>query len=261
MERNLIKYDLKKMFKLLTLFYVIAIILTTITRIFSIFDYMLIFNIFKYIFSALSYAVWSHIFVQTFVQIILRFTSNFYGYESYLTHTLPVSKNQLLLSKFISSIVVTFTTIIVLLCCVFIMFFSPDNMQIISTFITSSLNDLQLSPALFIILIVAIFFVEICAIISMCFAGIIIGKQFNNNKNIKSLLIISGFYLSSIIITFILAIVLFAIMGQLSSLFNNAISGSNILAILILGLVLYIAFTIIFYFVSKKQFEKGVNVD
>ena len=134
MEKNLIKYDLKKMFKLLTLFYVIAIILTTITRIFSIFDYMLIFNIFKYIFSALSYAVWSHIFVQTFVQIILRFTSNFYGDESYLTHTLPVSKNQLLLSKFISSIVVTFTTIIVLLCCVFIMFFSPDNMQIISTF-------------------------------------------------------------------------------------------------------------------------------
>ena len=50
MEKNLIKYDLKKMFNILIIFYILSIILGGLARIFAIFDNITFFNILKIIF-------------------------------------------------------------------------------------------------------------------------------------------------------------------------------------------------------------------
>ena len=261
MEKNLIKYDLKKMFKLMVIYYIIGIALSGLTRFVAIFDNITIFNILKIIFSSLVYAVWGSILVQTFVQILIQFNKNFYGDESYLTHTLPVTKKQLLISKYISSLVVILASVLVLSLSVFIMFYSKANIDMLKIFLDYSLSGLGISPALFITLVVITLFTQICAIMSMCFAGTIIGKRFNTKKNLKSLLFVVLFYFASIICTLLIAILVFACMNNLSSLFSNALTGQMLITLLIIAIVLYLIYSIIFYFISKTQFEKGVNVD
>lgn len=261
MEKNLIKYDLKKMFNILIIFYILSIILGGIARIFAIFDNITFFNILKIIFASLNYAVWGNIIVHTFVQIIMRFNKNFYGDESYLTHTLPVTKIQLLISKYISSLIVVLSSILVLLLSVFIMFYSKENMTNLKALLDASVSGFNISATTFVILIAITLFTQICAIISMSFAGVVIGKRFNIKKNIKSLIFIFAFYISSIILTLIFAILMAMCMGNVGMLFSNEISSSLLIGLLILAIVCYVLYAIIFFFITKWQFEKGVNVD
>ena len=124
-----------------------------------------------------------------------------------------------------------------------------------------SANELNISVVPFILLIILTLFAEICAIMSMCFSGIIIGKRFNTKKTLKSIFFIATFYIVSIILMLIIAIIVFACIGNLNELFANTISGKNLLILLTIAIISYIIFSIVFYFVSKWQFEKGVNVD
>lgn len=261
MERNLIKYDLRKMLKLLSIYYVLSIIVGGISRLFFTFSDKAIFSILYTIFSSLEYALWGGIFVQTFVRVILRFNLNFYGDESHLTHTLPVTKKQLLISKYISSLIVIISSVAVLAVSVFIMFYSKANMDYIKQFLNTSTSGLKISTGLFLSLIVLAFSAEICAIMSMCFSGIIIGKRYNTKKNLLSFVYIVAFYFASVILMLIVAAIVFACNGNISALTNNHLSGNSLISIFIVAIVTYLILSVAFYFVSKWQFEKGVNVE
>ena len=54
------------------------------------------------------------ILINSLMRLWVRFKSNFYGDESYLTHTLPVSKSNLYLSKTLTSIIILFLSILVI---------------------------------------------------------------------------------------------------------------------------------------------------
>lgn len=261
MERSLIKYDLKKMLKVLSIYFALSIIVGGIARLFSQFDNIAIMRFLYTIFSSLEYAIWGGIFVQTFVRIILRFNLNFYGDESYLTHTLPVTKNQLLLSKYISGLITIFLSVLVLSVSVFIMFYSKTNIKNLKVLLETSANGLNISTTMFISLVILTIFAEICAIMSMCFSGIIIGKRFNTKKTLKSILFIAVFYIASIILMLTIAIITFAFMHSVNALFGNSISGKYLSTLFIIAIITYIFLAIFFYFVSKWQFQKGVNVD
>lgn len=261
MERSLIKYDLRKMLKVLSVYFILSIFVGAIARLFGQFDNMAIMRVLYIIFSSLEYSIWGAILVQTFVRIILRFNLNFYGDESYLTHTLPVTKNQLLLSKYISGFITILSSVLVLSISVFIMFYSKINIKNLKNLLEISANGLNVSTTLFITLIILTIFVEICAIMSMCFSGIIIGKRFNTKKTWKSILFIAIFYFASIILLLLIALIFFACMGNVNALFANKISGKNLTYLFTIAIITYFIIAIIFYFVSKWQFEKGVNVD
>ena len=261
MEKNLIKYDLKKTLKMPIIFYILGIVFAGLTRLCSTFDNIAIINIFKIIFSTIEYAIWGNIIVHTFVQILMRFNLNFYGDESYLTHTLPATKKQLLLSKYVSALITILCSVAALFVCVFIMFFSKQNIAMLKGYLDSISAGLNISPTLFIFLIVFAFFAEICAITSMAFSSIIIGKRFNTKKNLKALLFTFGFYFATVIVTLIIACIVFACMGNLSLLLGNNITGSMMIALLIIAIAMYIIYAVAFYFVSLWQFKKGVNVD
>lgn len=261
MEKSLIKYDLKKMLKVLSIYFILSILVGGIARLLNQFNNIAIMRVLYTIFSSLEYAIWGGILVQTFVRIILRFNMNFYGDESYLTHTLPVTKNQLLLSKYISSLITIFSSVLVLSVSVFIMFYSKTNIEKLKAFLETSASGLNISTALFLTMVILTLFAEICAIMSMCFAGIIIGKRFNTKKTWKSILFIAGFYLASIILMLIFAIITFACMGNVNALFGNNISGKYLTSLFIIATITYLVLAVVFYFVSKWQFEKGVNVD
>lgn len=258
---KLMKYDLKKMFRILVYIYIISIALAGITRLINIGKDIQAIAIIGYIFSGITYSAIGSIIVNTFVHVLRVFICNFYKDESYLTHTLPVNKNKLLLSKYLSGLIVIFTSVIVCFLSLFILFYSESFMMGLKAFFEMSIYGNSLSVGLLIILVVFIIFAQICAMISMSFSAIVKANMYNSKRVIKGLLWVALFYFGSMLLTFGTAVIALAITGNIAELTANVMSYSAFMTILILGLILYILYAIIFYFVCNKLFNKGVNVD
>ena len=101
MIKKLIKNDIKKMMKILVYLYACSIILAGITRLINIGKNIQFIFIIGQVFAGITYSAIGSVLINTFVHILRVFVVNFYKDESYLTHTLPVTKNQLLLSKYL----------------------------------------------------------------------------------------------------------------------------------------------------------------
>lgn len=261
MIKKLLKYDLKKMTRILIYIYIIAVGLAGITRLINIGKNIQAIAIIGYVFSSLTYSALASILVNTFVQILRVFVVNFYKDESYLTHTLPVKKSQLLLSKYLSSLIVIVFSVAVCVISLFIMFYSNTLFLTIRNFVQATVSGFNMPVWLFVGLVILVVFSQICAIISMAFAAVIKANTYNHKRVIKGLLWFAVFYFGSIIATLLMAIVVFALQGNLSQLLASVMSQSAFISILIIGLLTYIAYSIIFYLISKKLFNKGVNVD
>ena len=123
---KLMKYDLKKMFRVLIYIYIASISLSIISRLINIGREIQVIFIIGQVFTGLTYSALCSILVNTFVHIILVFYKNFYKDESYLTHTLPVSKNNLFLSKYLSGLIVIISSVSVCIVSLLILFYSKS---------------------------------------------------------------------------------------------------------------------------------------
>ena len=101
---KLLKYDLKWCFNPLVVFYILAIIFSIITRIIESVDQTLILLIMDKICSGVVIAMLINILINCLMRNWVRFERNIYKDESYLTHTLPVSKNKIYLSKILTTL-------------------------------------------------------------------------------------------------------------------------------------------------------------
>lgn len=102
MLRKLIKYDLKVFGKIMIPLWGVMIILGLIRGIQSQFDNA---SFIKEI-----VLIFYFIFIVNLIIIIQRFYKSMYGQEGYLTHTLPITANKLILSKVISATIISFIT-------------------------------------------------------------------------------------------------------------------------------------------------------
>lgn len=261
MLKYLMKYDLKKMLKLLLYFYAISLTLAVITRFIYLWSDIQVVRIIGMIFAGFTYSAIANILINTFIHILLRFTTSFYKDQSYLTHTLPVKKDKLLLSKYLSSLIVILLSVIVSFLSLFILFYSPEFMQNLRNFIDAVVTGLNMSSTLFVFLILFIIFSQICAMISFAFTAIVKGYSYNHKRGLKGFLWFLLFYVLCAISTLILALIITAITGNIDSLFASQMSSGTFICVLLVGLFSYIFFAILFYFICKKEFNKGVNVD
>lgn len=258
---KLMKYDIKNMSKILLYFYVITIGLAIITRLINLGDNIEIIRIIGMVFAGCVYAGIGNILVNTFVHIIKNFRTSFYKDESYLTHTLPVDKNKLLLSKYLSALIVILCSIVVILLSLFILFYSPELMLTIQTFLNSTIPGFTIPVGLVVALIITIIFVEICCLISFAFTAVIHGHQSNNKKALNSFVCFFAYYFASMFVSLIAITIVFAIGGNIELLLAEQLSQSAFISLLITGLVCYIGYTIAFFFIARHLFNKGVNVD
>lgn len=102
MLRKLIKYDLKIFQKIMIPLWGVMIILGLIRGIQDQLDHA---SFIKEI-----VLIFCFIFIVNLIIIIQRFYKSMYGQEGYLTHTLPITANKLILSKVISATIISFTT-------------------------------------------------------------------------------------------------------------------------------------------------------
>ena len=262
MLKKLIKYDFLKMFYVLPYFYVATLVFAGLTRLVNIWsDYQFMF-ILGQILQGTAIALMVNSFINALIGILIRaFRFSFYGDESYLTHTLPVSKSQLLLSKFISAVLILLSTFAVILLSLAIIFYSKEFVEIIKIALEASITGLNVSPILLIFLIAFAVFFQFLAMMLIGFASIVKGHSYNNGKISKSFLWFAIFYVASSVLSLIIIAFALLISGNITDVFSTVLKSETFLTLIISAPIIYTVYTLVFYLITHKLFLKGVNVD
>ena len=92
---KLLKYDLKYMLRNMVVFYILTIFFALTTRILFSLDQSIIVNILAHISSGCMFSMIGSVLINTMLRSWVRFKDSLYKDESYLTHTLPVTKNNI----------------------------------------------------------------------------------------------------------------------------------------------------------------------
>lgn len=263
MLKKLLKYDLKFVYKVIIVFYLLGLFFSCLGRGLELFNNSLVFNIIASISKGIAISMLVSAFINAFMRCWVRFKSNLYGDESYLTHTLPVLKKEIYISKILTAIVTIFTTVLLSLTCIFIMYYSKENLNLLKEML-NVVADIYNSTAIkFVFLIFFILFLEMLFLVLVGYVGLILGHKANDGKMVKSIVYGFGLYMLTQGITLIL-IFLYGLINKdiMDLFFGTTITNLNIVNIIFyVTIVIYIVYIFIYYITGKKQLEKGVDVE
>jgi hypothetical protein len=264
MLNKLLKYDLKYMIRNMSVFYILSIFFAIITRILFSVNRSAIITIIGQITQGCMISMIVSVLMNTMLRSWIRFRDSLYKDEAYLTHTLPVTKNELYNSKFIQTLVFFFVGFLIIILSLFIVYYSKENWLSITNYIKTITTGLNMSTSFFIIMAIIIIFLEVFNAIQCGFLGIILGHQRNNGKIGYSVLF--GFIIYLVAQAIILALVF--IYGFFDSsvmeLFKTATINIDVKAFKVLAIVsafLYAGIIFIMSLICKKELNKGVNVE
>ncbi len=261
MTWKLMKYDLKRMTVLVKWFYPIALVLAVIIRLINLVEGVQIVTIINGVMQGIFYGVLVNILVNTVIHIIRNVVLYFFKDQSYLTHTLPVSKKQLFISKYLSAILFMFVSLIDIIASLLIVFCSPELIQALKVVITSSVANFNMSVGVFLFLIISIIVFQALSITSIGLTAMIKGYFYNRKKALKSVLFFLMFYGIVNAVIFVLGLFVSLICGNVAGLFASQIPQDIFIGILITCLTANVGSSVFFFFYGQKVFEKGVNVD
>lgn len=263
MLNKLLKYDLKWMFKFLSIFYILGLFFAVLTRLFLKIDNSLFMNIVGEITRGAAFSMIFSALVNNLLRLWVKFRQSVYGDESYLTHTLPVKKSSIYLSKMLTAVITVFASFAVIILALLILYYSKANLEALKNYFLPFLDVFDISFAGVLTLLFLVLFLEFINILQCGLTGIIIGHRFNNNKLGMSVLF--GFICYSI--SQIIIVILMFIPAIFNSDFMNIFVTTDALNFEILkpaviySIVSYTIINIIGLFINIKIFNKGVNVD
>lgn len=203
MLAKLIKYDLKFIFKTVNI-YLILLFLSVILHNVTSYDYTpvtfdisgqtlggepdapILIQFLHTVFYNAIIAMLIGLVLNSIIRIWGRFKYNMYGDESYLTHTLPVSRKTLWLSKFLSLLLTILGVIAGIGISFWILSFVPTGRNLIGSLGFTEQAPFSYTITLLIGLYVEMVFITLCGII-----GIIFGHHANSHRGLHS--IIYGF--------------------------------------------------------------------
>lgn len=262
MLRKLLKYDLKNMYKFLSFFYILSILFSITTRVLFSLKQTVIINVLGQISVGCMFAMVANIIINIIMRNWIRFNETLYKDESYLTHTLPVKKETLYISKFLLSMINLLTSFVVILITLFIAYYTKDRFDLLKYIINDISSDFSINMYVFIILIILILFLELYQAIQSGFLGIIIGNRKNNNKTLYSVVFgLVTYFVSQMVV--LLSVFIVGIFNKdIMNMFTSNVISNNVLKVaIVLSIVIYLLIIIIEKFVAEKLLKQGVNID
>lgn len=263
MLKKLLKYDLENIFKFLIIFYSLGLFFALLTRVFFSIENSLVCNIIAEICSGTAISMIFSVLINNLMRLWVRFKNHFYSDEAYLTHTLPISKTVLYLSKIITAVVSVFTSVGVIGVSLFIAYYSKENINLLKSIILPIAEAYESNIITILVSFFLVFFVEFAVILQAGFTGTILGHRMNSMKTGFSVLY--GF--ATYICTQIFALLVIFIFSLFNEGVMNLFITNSMVDINIIKTVIYLAiaiYSIIFFalcFINIKLFKKGVNVD
>ena len=264
MLNKLLKYDLKYMIKNMFIFYILAIFFAITTRILFNIDQSVMIKIISQISVGCMISMVASIIINVMMRSWVRFRDSLYKDESYLTHTLPVTKNQLYNSKFILTLIFYFVSFIIVLLSLFITYYSKDNWIAITNYIKTITTGLNMSTIFFISMTIIIIFLEIFNAIQCGFFGIILGHKKDTGKIGYSVLFGFIIYLTAQMLILSLVYIYGLFDPTVMELFKTGtinIDVNSFKSLAIVSSLLYLVIIFIMSILCKKALNKGVNIE
>ena len=264
MLSKLLKYDLKYMIKNMAIFYILSVFFAITTRILFNLEQSIIINIIGQISVGCMFSMIASTLINTMMRSWVRFRDSLYKDEAYLTHTLPVTKNEIYNSKFIQTLIFFFVSFIVILISLFIAYYSKDNWMAIINYIQTITTGLNMNNLFFVALFIMLIFLEVFNAIQCGFFGMILGHKKNNGKLGHSILFGFITYLLSQTLVLALVFVYGFFDSSVMELFKTAPVSIDVQAFKLLALVassLYMMIIFIMSMLCKKELNKGVNIE
>ena len=260
---KLLKYDLKWVYKLIIVFYCLAFIFSVIGRVFSTIEKSLVFEIVSQIAFGTAISMMVSSLINTLMRLWARFVRNIYKDESYLTHTLPVKKQEIFDSKVITGFISIFTAMVVIIICLFICYYSEANMEALKGMLEIAASTYNTTVLNLLLLVAVVIFLEIVYALLIGYVGIILGHRSNKNRMARSIVI--GFILYFIFQGATLGFI--AIYGLFNPDVMNLLNTTDIVnieaikSVMYAGIGIYVVYIVILYFFGKRELNKGVNVE
>lgn len=255
---KLLKYDIKWQTKRLVPLYLIMLGSAAAIRIIDLFrDTFSFLNIFYGLLTVAFIFLIIIGFIYMAFTNIKRYIDSLFKDEGYLTHTLPVTKSNLLLTKFIMAILTFIVTIIVIILSISIAYLNSNIIDGIA-YILDYLSMQGILKPLILFMILMIF--EYFFYMFLIFTSISIGYSKNGNKNVNSVL-------WAIVIYFIVQAINLIYMGVISFMHPEVLTANNpavaidFLSNFVLGyLVFEIIYIGVFYYISYNRMNKHLNL-
>lgn len=258
MINKLLKYDLKAIFKPLTIFYSIMIFLAISGRLLNEFGNSALTSILYDFCSGAIPGFAIGALLNNLINLWRLFHYDFYGDHAYLMRTLPLSSKTLYLSKFLTVLLTTLTTIaliilsIIVLCGISDVFAFLDNL-------TTTLPQ----GKIFLTLACLLVYLEVIFATQIGTTSVILGHYAKSNQTVWSIVI--GFVTYNIISGFLLLIIfIFALFNpDIMEIFTeDELHNPEIFyQIFIITTVAYMAFITTTYLVNQKLLALGVDVE
>ena len=263
MLNKLLKYDLKYMIKNMSVFYILSLFFAITTRVLFSLDQTVMVNIIGQISVGCMFAMIVNTIINVMMRSWIRFRDSIYKDESYLTHTLPVTKNAIYDSKFIQTLVFFIVSFVVVLISLFIAYYTKDRWLMVKGFVNNITTGLEFNTFVFVISFLAVIFLEIFNAIQCGFLGIILGHKMNNNKTGFSVLFGFIAYLLSQSLVLFLVFLVGLFDSSIMDLFRNNIvlNTHSFKLLIILSIVLYLIIIAFMNMLCKMIFNKGVDVE
>lgn len=260
---KLLKYELKSSFRFLVVFYSLSLIFAAAARVIGeMADSTFVFVLAE-IFKGASISMMFSTIINNSMRLWVMFKGNLYGDEAYLTHTLPVRKSTIYLSKILNAVITLIVSSVVVLLSLIIIFYSEAFLEMFKGFLSTLTQTGDFSFWGLIAALLLLLYVEFLNILQCGFSGIIIGHKFNTNKTLFS--VIFGLVVYAVSQSFVVIPVLIAgvLNSEIMSLFtSNIMPNFEVFkTILVLATASYLAICLILSFINIKLLKKGVNVD
>jgi hypothetical protein len=260
---KLLKYDLKWIYKLIIVFYILALTFSIIGRMLGEIGNSLLFDIISKISIGTAISMMVSSLINCLMRTWARFTRNLYKDESYLTHTLPVEKSSIFTSKVLAGTISIFTSMIIIVSCLFICYYSETNMETLKGLLEIAASTYNTTVLNLLLLISIVIFLEMVYVLLIGYVGIIIGHKYNKNKMSKSIVISFAMYFLFQTLT----LGLIAIYGLFNPDVMNLINTTDMVNIgaikstMYVGIGIYVVYSVILYFMGQKLLKQGVNVE
>ena len=263
MLKKLLKYDIQNVNKVLIIFYCLSVFFSLLTRLFLNIENSFIMDVIGKICSGTTIAMIFNILINNLMRLWVRFKQNFYGDESYLTHTLPVRKQQLYVSHLLNAFVTILTSVAVDFSGIMIIYYTKEHMEILRVLFKSIAAGLDCAPLVVIVVYAIILFTQILFIVQAGYTGLVIGHRSENGKMGKSVL--GGFVVYGLTQVIILGIVfLIALFDpNIMQMFteNTVQNGNVFMTILYIVGGMYLIMVGVWGVIDIKLLKKGVNVE
>lgn len=252
---QLIKYDLKFVYKQVIVFYIIVITLAIIARLTNIDNSPFIVKFIHEFTQGASFGFSLGMIINASLRTWAKFKYSMYGDESYLSHTLPLKRSTLWNAKFLASLIVVALSVLVFIACVLIMFLSPDLIDTLHSYT----SNFWLSLILFVFAI----FCQFVFIMQCGLTGLVLGYRHNHNPMARSVIYGIALYLGTglAIITLTMLCSLFS-PALHSMLIDGTFQSLDDVNILLTSItIIYLVAITGTYSLNRHFLQRGVDVD